>query len=67
VLAPADVTAIGRTLPELDAVNDLGRLMHRQLSRLPRGRPRMEAVPGDRQATRGPAPKETPYTVAKPR
>jgi hypothetical protein len=44
VLAPADATAIGRTSPALPAVNDLRRLMHGELSRLPRGRPWRVAV-----------------------
>jgi sugar diacid utilization regulator len=39
VLAPADATAADRSSPALDASNELGRLMHRELSRLPRGRP----------------------------
>src|SRR5687767_270807 len=39
VLAPADAGAAGRLPPALEASNDLGRLMHRELSRLPRGRP----------------------------
>jgi sugar diacid utilization regulator len=44
VLAPANATTVGRTSPALEAVNDLGRLMHRELSRLPRGRPWRVAV-----------------------
>jgi sugar diacid utilization regulator len=44
VLAPANATAVGRTSPALEAVNDLGQLMHRELSRLPRGRPWRVAV-----------------------
>jgi hypothetical protein len=44
VLAPADAAAIGRNSPALDTVNDLGQLMHRELSRLPRGRPWRVAV-----------------------
>jgi sugar diacid utilization regulator len=39
VLAPADVAPAGRVSPSMDAANTLGRLMHRELSRLPRGRP----------------------------
>ena len=44
VLAPADAAAAGRVSPGLDASNELGRLMHRELSRLPRGRPWRVAV-----------------------
>src|SRR5688572_24904605 len=44
VLAPADATAAGRVSPGLQASNELGRLMHRELSRLPRGRPWRVAV-----------------------
>jgi sugar diacid utilization regulator len=44
VLAPADAAAAGRLPPALDASNELGRLMHRELSRLPRGRPWRVAV-----------------------
>ena len=44
VLAPADAAAAGRTSPALEAGNDLGQLMHRELSRLPRGRPWRVAV-----------------------
>jgi sugar diacid utilization regulator len=44
VLAPADTGAAGRLPPALDASNELGRLMHRELSRLPRGRPWRVAV-----------------------
>ena len=44
VLAPANATAVGPTSPALEAVNDLGQLMHRELSRLPRGRPWRVAV-----------------------
>jgi sugar diacid utilization regulator len=44
VLAPADAAAIGRNSPALDNANDLGQLMHRELSRLPRGRPWQVAV-----------------------
>ena len=44
VLAPADAGAAGRLPPALEASNDLGRLMHRELSRLPRGRPWRVAV-----------------------
>jgi sugar diacid utilization regulator len=43
VLVPADVTAAGRTSSSLDA-NTLGRLMHRELSRRPRGRPWQIAI-----------------------
>jgi sugar diacid utilization regulator len=43
-LAPADAAAIGRNSPALDNANDLGQLMHRELSRLPRGRPWQVAV-----------------------
>jgi sugar diacid utilization regulator len=41
VLAPAEVEAAGRQQPE---PGDLGKLMHRELSRLPRGRPWRVAV-----------------------
>ena len=44
VLAPADAPAAGRQPPALDASNELGQLMHRELSRLPRGRPWRVAV-----------------------
>jgi len=44
VLAPADAAAAGRLPPALHASNELGRLMHRELSRLPRGRPWRVAV-----------------------
>ena len=44
VLAPADAAASGRISPGLQASNELGRLMHRELSRLPRGRPWRVAV-----------------------
>jgi sugar diacid utilization regulator len=44
VLAPADASTAGRISPALNAANDLGRLMHRELSRLPRGRPWRVAV-----------------------
>jgi sugar diacid utilization regulator len=44
VLAPADAGAAGRVSPGLDASNELGRLMHRELSRLRRGRPWRVAV-----------------------
>ena len=44
VLAPADAAAAGRLSPALDASNELGRLMHRELSRLRRGRPWRVAV-----------------------
>jgi sugar diacid utilization regulator len=43
VLAPADPGA-GRRLSALDAGNELGQLMHRELSRLRRGRPWRVAV-----------------------
>jgi len=39
VLAPADAVIAGRTSPGMQASNELGRLMHRELNRLPRGRP----------------------------
>ncbi|MCG5461609.1 helix-turn-helix domain-containing protein [Micromonospora sp. NPDC053740] len=44
VLAPADAGAAGRVPPALHASNELGRLMHGELSRLPRGRPWRVAV-----------------------
>jgi sugar diacid utilization regulator len=44
VLAPADAAAAGRISPGLEASNELGRLMHRELSRLRRGRPWRVAV-----------------------
>jgi sugar diacid utilization regulator len=44
VLAPADGGRAGRLPPELDASNELGWLMHRELSRLPRGGPWRVAV-----------------------
>jgi sugar diacid utilization regulator len=44
VLAPADPADAGRTSPALEATNDLGRLIHRELSRLRRGRPWRVAV-----------------------
>jgi sugar diacid utilization regulator len=44
VLAPAEPAAAGRMSPELSAANELGRLMHRELSRMPRGRPWRVAV-----------------------
>ena len=44
VLAPAEAAAAGRISPALEASNELGRLMHRELSRLPRGRPWRVAV-----------------------
>ncbi len=44
VLAPADATTAGRSSPATDAANDLGRLMHSELNRLPRGRPWRVAV-----------------------
>jgi sugar diacid utilization regulator len=44
VIAPADTAEAGRTSPGLKAGNELGRLMHRELSRLPRGRPWRVAV-----------------------
>jgi sugar diacid utilization regulator len=44
VLAPADAAAAGRISPGLGASNELGQLMHRELSRLPRGRPWRVAV-----------------------
>jgi sugar diacid utilization regulator len=44
VLAPADMGTAGRRSPALDAANELGRLMHQELNRLPRGRPWRVAV-----------------------
>jgi len=44
VLAPADAATAGRVSPGMDAGNELGRLMHRELSRLRRGRPWRVAV-----------------------
>jgi sugar diacid utilization regulator len=44
VLAPADVAVAGRISPGLEASNELGRLMHRELTRLRRGRPWRVAV-----------------------
>ncbi|AGZ40998.1 PucR family transcriptional regulator [Actinoplanes friuliensis] len=44
VLAPADAGATGRMSSGMDASNELGRLMHRELSRLHRGRPWRVAV-----------------------
>jgi sugar diacid utilization regulator len=44
VLAPADTAAAGRIAPGLDASNELGRLIHRELNRLRRGRPWRVAV-----------------------
>ena len=44
VLAPADAAAAGRLSPAVDVSNELGRLMHRELSRLARGRPWRVAV-----------------------
>jgi sugar diacid utilization regulator len=44
VLAPADAADAGGTSPALEATNDLGRLIHRELSRLRRGRPWRVAV-----------------------
>ncbi|MEV0163371.1 PucR family transcriptional regulator [Nonomuraea fuscirosea] len=44
VLAPADPALAGRVAPTADPGDDLGRLMHRELSRLPRGRPWRVAV-----------------------
>jgi sugar diacid utilization regulator len=44
VLAPADAAAAGRPSPERDPSNELGRVMHRELSRLRRGRPWRVAV-----------------------
>jgi sugar diacid utilization regulator len=40
----AGVAAAGRLHSALDASNELGQLMHRELSRLPRGRPWRVAV-----------------------
>ena len=44
VLAPADAATAGRISPGMQAGNELGRLMHRELDRLPRGRPWRVAV-----------------------
>jgi sugar diacid utilization regulator len=44
VLAPADTATAGRISPGMEASNELGRLMHRELNRLPRGRPWRVAV-----------------------
>ncbi|GIM89861.1 PucR family transcriptional regulator [Paractinoplanes toevensis] len=44
VLAPADSPAAGRLSPSMDAGNELGRLVHQELDRLPRGRPWRVAV-----------------------
>jgi sugar diacid utilization regulator len=44
VLAPADTATSGRIAPGLEASNELGRLMHRELNRLRRGRPWRVAV-----------------------
>ena len=44
VLAPADVGTGGRASPAGRGADDLGPLMHRELSRLPRGRPWRVAV-----------------------
>jgi sugar diacid utilization regulator len=44
VLAPADAAAAGRLPSALDARNELGQLMYRELSRLPRGKPWRVAV-----------------------
>ncbi len=44
VLAPADAGAAGRLPSTLDARNELGQLMYRELSRLPRGKPWRVAV-----------------------
>ena len=44
VLAPADAGAAGRLPSALDARNELGQLMYRELSRLPRGKPWRVAV-----------------------
>jgi sugar diacid utilization regulator len=44
VLAPADAMAVGRRSPALEASSELGRLMHRELSRLRRGGPWRVAV-----------------------
>jgi hypothetical protein len=44
VLAPADPALAGRVAPAADPGDGLGRLMHRELSRLPRGRPWRVAV-----------------------
>jgi hypothetical protein len=61
VLAPADATAVGRVSPAPDARNDLGRLMHSELSRLPRGRTWRVAVGRATWAcTASPAPTRRP-------
>jgi hypothetical protein len=39
VLAPAEAAGAGPVSSAMDAANDLGRIMHSELSRLPRGRP----------------------------
>jgi sugar diacid utilization regulator len=44
VLAPADAAAAGRLPSTPDARNELGQLMYRELSRLPRGKPWRVAV-----------------------
>jgi sugar diacid utilization regulator len=44
VLAPAEAATAGRASSDPDASNDLGRLMHGELRRLPRGRPWQVAV-----------------------
>ncbi|MFG1677587.1 PucR family transcriptional regulator [Micromonospora sp. NPDC049282] len=44
VLAPADAAAAGRPPSALDPSNEIGRLMHRELNRLRRGRPWRVAV-----------------------
>jgi sugar diacid utilization regulator len=44
VLAPADATPAGRVSPGMETSNELGQLMHSELSRLPRGRPWQVAV-----------------------
>jgi sugar diacid utilization regulator len=44
VLAPAEAATPERMSSALEATNELGRLMHRELSRLPRGRPWRVAV-----------------------
>lgn len=44
VLAPAETATAARTSPATDAADDLGRLMHSELSRLSRGRPWRVAV-----------------------
>ncbi|MFU8873994.1 PucR family transcriptional regulator [Micromonospora sp. SL4-19] len=44
VIAPADAVAPDRAVPGRESVNELGRLMHSELDRLPRGGPWQVAV-----------------------